>query len=220
MFAHMPEAKLRLTIPDGIWIGDVTREYPGTRVRVLAAIPDEVTGVGLVEVTGPDVRAVVERMDGVEDVTGVEVLQEGDDQALVQFETTDPLLLFPARGSGVPLQMPFDIRDGEAHWEVTAPHDRLSALGDQLEAFGISFTVERLHEYTPSETLLTERQRELVWTAVERGYYDTPRECSLTELAEAVGIAKSTCSSTLHRAEEQIVKAFVDERSDAAELAG
>ncbi|MFB6308290.1 MAG: helix-turn-helix domain-containing protein, partial [Haloarculaceae archaeon] len=29
--------------------------------------------------------------------------------------------------------------------------------------------------------------------------------------ADAVGIAKSTCSETLHRAEEKIIKRFVEE---------
>lgn len=207
----MPEAKLRLTIPEDIWIGDITRRHPDTRIRVLAAIPDELTGVGLAEIEGPDAAAVLAEMVDDEELTNVETLQHSDGEALVQFETTNPLLLFPARGSGIPLQMPFDIRNGEASWEVTAPNERLSALGEQLEEFGIQFTVDYVHhQQTASEQLLTERQREIVRAAVEEGYYDTPRKCSLTELAESVGIAKSTCSSTLHRAEEAIVKEFVE----------
>jgi predicted DNA binding protein len=54
-------------------------------------------------------------------------------------------------------------------------------------------------------------------TAVECGYYDTPRECSLTELAGELGVAKSTCSETLHRIEEVVVKRFVRELSEASE---
>jgi len=206
----MPEAKLRLTIPDDIWIGEITRRHPETRVRVLAAIPDELTGVGLAEITGPAAAEVLAEMADEEELTNLETLQHRDGEALVQFETTNPLLLFPARGSGIPLQMPFDIRDGEASWEVTAPNERLSALGEQLEEFGIQFTVDYVHQHTANEQALTDRQREIVRTAVEEGYYDTPRECSLTELAEAVGIAKSSCSDTLHRAEETIVKEFVE----------
>jgi len=57
--------------------------------------------------------------------------------------------------------------------------------------------------------VLTERQRRLVSLAAERGYYDTPRECTLTDLADAAGVSKSTASTTLHRAEEQIVKRFL-----------
>lgn len=56
---------------------------------------------------------------------------------------------------------------------------------------------------------LTGTQYSLVVRAVELGYYDTPRECSLTDLAEAVGLAKSTVSETLHRAEGKLIKSVV-----------
>ena len=205
----MPNAKLRLTVPEEVWLGEITRRYPETRIRVLAAIPDGLSGVGLVEITGPTTDAVVTAMAEQDDVTDIETLQRRDDEALVQFETADPLLLMPARGSNVPLEMPFDIRDGEVVWEVTAPREQLSELGGQLEEFGISFSVEYIRQESDRERLLTDRQREIVETAVEAGYYDTPRQCSLTELAERIDIAKSTCSDTLHRAEEAIIKEYV-----------
>jgi predicted DNA binding protein len=105
--------------------------------------------------------------------------------------------------------MPFSIADGRAEWSITAPHQRLSDLGTQLDEFGIEFTVEEVQESVEVEQLLTDRQFRLVTTAVDRGYYDTPRGCTLTELADALDLAKSTCSETLHRAEGRIVKEFV-----------
>jgi predicted DNA binding protein len=210
----MPEAKLTLTIPDDIWIGDITRKHPETRVRVLAAIPNELSGIGLAEVSGPSVEAVLAAMVHDDELTNVETLQPHEDEALVQFETTNPLLLLPARGSGLPLTMPFDIHGGEAVWTLTASSDRLSALGEQLDEFGIQYTVEYVQEYRTDDQLLTDRQQELVETAVAEGYYDDPRQCTLTELADHLDIAKSTCSSTLHRAEEVIVKSFVTDNQD------
>ncbi|MFC6863743.1 helix-turn-helix domain-containing protein [Halomicroarcula sp. GCM10025817] len=207
----MPRAELSLTIPEGTWIGDVSRSHDVT-FRILAALPGDESGVGLAEVTAPDLPAVLADVERRDVVTSMEILSHRDDTALIQFETSMPLLLFPVQGSGIPLEMPFSLEDGEASWEVTAPQERLSQLGDQLDEFGIPFQVERLHQRVESEQLLTESQLELIEAAVEQGYYDTPRDCSLTDLAEAVGIAKSTCSETLHRAEEKIIKQFVDER--------
>jgi len=128
-----------------------------------------------------------------------------------------PLLLLPARDSGVPLEMPFEIQDGNAVWEVTAPNDRLSELGSQLESFGISFTVEHVCQHLSEGQLLTGRQRRIVRTAIEEGYYDTPRDCSLTALAEKLDIAKSTASETLHRAEERIIKRYAEQFEDVPE---
>jgi hypothetical protein len=207
----MPRAELTLTIPEDVWIGSLSRSYPAAEFRILAAVPGGDTGVGLAEITAEDLVGVLGEMDDSESVTSLEILQRWEDTALVQFETDDPLLLFPIQGSGIPLEMPFRLTDGEARWEITAPQERLSALGQQLEEFGIPFHVERVSQHVETDQLLTQRQLDLVEAAVEQGYYDTPRDCSLTDLAEEVDIAKSTCSETLHRAEEKIIKEFVEE---------
>ncbi|QIO24013.1 helix-turn-helix domain-containing protein [Haloarcula sp. JP-L23] len=207
----MPRAELTLTIPDDIWIGDVSRTNADATFRILAALPGEESGVGLAEVTAEDLPAVLRDVESREAVLTMEILSHRDETALIQFETSTPLLLFPVQGSGIPLEMPFTLQNGKAVWEITAPQDRLSELGEQLSDFGIPFSVERVQQHVESEQLLTESQLELLEAAVEEGYYDTPRNCSLTELAESVGIAKSTCSETLHRAEEKVVKQFVDD---------
>jgi hypothetical protein len=206
----MPHAKLTLTLPDGIWIGRLTREFPEATLQVLAAMLDGEEGVGLIEMTAPDVTALLEGMDGDEEVSVVDVIQRTDDRALVRFETTTPLPLLAARDSGVPLETPFEITDGELTWEVTAPHQRLSELGETLDTLGISYQVGYVQERVPDEQLLTDRQHRLVEAAVDSGYYDTPRECSLTDLAAELDIAKSTASETLHRAEEKIVKRYAE----------
>lgn len=207
----MPRATLTITVPESVWIGSISWDHPETRFRILSALPGEETGVGLVEVTGPDLPDVLEAIDEASEVGELNTLKRHEDTALIQFETTDPMLLFPIMSSGIPLEMPFDLVGGNAVWEVTTSQDRLSELGEQLEAFGIQYTVEEVKYHLDTDQLLTDRQRTLVERAFELGYYDTPRECTLTELAEDVGLAKSTCSETLHRAEGKIIAEFVSE---------
>lgn len=177
---------------------------------MLAAFPAEETGVGLLEVTAPDLPAIVGAMDAHDEIARLDLHRATEDTALVELETIAPLLLFSVREAGLPLELPFTIRDGEADVEITAARDRLSAFTAQLEAFGMTFDVEYVRELVNSESLLTDRQQELLDAAVEAGYYDTPRECSLTDLAEDAGVAKSTASETLHRVEEKIVKEYVE----------
>ncbi len=205
----MPRATLTIDLPTDLWIGSISREYPTATFRILSALPGEESAVGLVEVSAPDLAAVIGAIRDVSETRELNLLRRHEDTALVQFETTDPTLLFPVVGSGVPLEMPFELHDGSAHWEITTTQDRLAALGEQLEAFGITYTVNEIRYHLQTEQLLTERQEELLREAVEAGYYDTPRTCTLTELAEAAGLAKSTCSETLHRAEGKVIKAFL-----------
>ncbi|WP_254544924.1 helix-turn-helix domain-containing protein [Halomarina pelagica] len=210
----MPRANLTLTIPNGIWIGDISRTHPDALFRILAAFPSDHAGVALTEVTAEELETILAEFADSEAVIELDILQRHDDTALIQFETTMPLLLLSAQGAGIPLEMPFRLIDGQIEWEVTAPQRRLSELGTQLESFGIPFTVNEIHQQIEAEQLLTDRQLQLLRAAAEHGYYDTPRRCSLTELADELGIAKSTCSETLHRAEEKIVKEFVENLGD------
>ena len=186
----MPYAKLTIDLPEVIWIGEVSR-------------------FGLLEIESDSLPAVIEAVESRNGLTSLRVMQRSDDTAVTQFETDEPLLLLSIRDSGAPLELPLTIRDGRALIELTASRDRLSEFGDQLETFGMSYTLNAVYDAVEQPTLLTDQQRELLVTAVELGYYDTPRECTLTELADGMGLAKSTASVTLHRAEEAVIKEYV-----------
>ena len=210
----MPYAKLTIDLPTAVWIGEVSRDFPSATFRVLSAMPSGEAGFGLLEVESESIPAVLGAIESLSGVSSVELMQHAENTAIVQFETSDPLLLLSIQESGAPLELPLTIRGGEAVIELTASRDRLSAFGQQLEAFGLSYTLNRVYDAVETLDLLTDQQRRLLVVAVEEGYYDTPRECTLTELAEAVDLAKSTASVTLHRAEERVIKEFAVERLD------
>lgn len=204
----MPRAELAVTLPRTTWIGAVSRAHPNARFRVLAALPDGARGVGLVEirVSAPsEVLAAIATADGV---TVAESIRVNDHEILVQFETAEPLLVVSPKDWGVPLELPMTIRDGTATLEVLAAQECLSELADQLQTAGVPFEVESIHGSVAVDELLTDPQRELLVAAVEHGYYAMPRRCTLTQLAESVGIAKSTASETLHRAEGTVLERF------------
>jgi hypothetical protein len=205
----MATAKLTISVPTDVWVGDLSTTRPNAEFRVLAALPAERSGVGLLELTSVDPTSVLAEMAEYDDVLDVELLRVSEGRALVRFETSDPLLLLSMRESGVPLELPITIRDGEPAVEITESRKRLSTLGTQLERFGIGFDVEFVHERSTSERLLTDRQCELLVSAVECGYYDSPRRCTLTDLAAMADVAKSTASEILHRAEGAVIRQYV-----------
>lgn len=212
----MTRARLVVDLPEGPWVADVSRDHPEATFRVLAALPDDGPGYALVNVTAPDAEAVLSDMADHSAVTDRTVLARSDREATVQFETSSPLLIRAAQRAGVPIRMPVEIADGEATVTVVGAHERLPELGEQFEDLGITYRIERVSGWEPPNRTLTDRQRETVLAAVEHGYYDTPRRCSLTELAEELGLAKSTVSETLHRAEEEVVKSFLAEKNPSS----
>ncbi|MFC6785259.1 bacterio-opsin activator domain-containing protein [Halobaculum halobium] len=59
---------------------------------------------------------------------------------------------------------------------------------------------------------LTDRQREVLRTAFEAGYYDWPRGCTGEEVAAELDIASATFSEHVHAAERTLIASMLNER--------
>lgn len=209
----MPEAKISAEIPETMWVHKVSTEYPNTVFRVISALPGDEYGTGVIEINGEGYSEAIKDIPEGETVLGIEVLWRDDDEnkALVQVRTDHHLILQKVSDSGVPMEMPFEIQDGVGEWELRASHESLSQLGSAFDSIGMNYTIEYVRDIdVGGDDPLTEKQREVLEEAHQLGYYDTPREISLSEVADRLGIAKSTCSEILHRAEGKIINAFLN----------
>ncbi|MFW5922145.1 MAG: helix-turn-helix domain-containing protein [Halodesulfurarchaeum sp.] len=95
--------------------------------------------------------------------------------------------------------------------------ERLTDLIGDLKAATEGVTVRRLKRVDTQDesnrqkfvTLdlyeLTDKQRQAITAAVAAGYYETPREVSLGELADRIEISKSALSQRLKAAESKLV---------------
>lgn len=208
----MPRATLAIDLPEGIWIQAVTAAYPDTIVRVVAVLPGADVGTALAELRTTDPIPVLSAIDGEPDVASFDLLWQYDDRALVQVQTMSPRLLGPFAEVGVPLETPFDVQDGAVELSLTTSDDRLSALGNRLEEAAIPYELRAVQGEPGREAdRLSDRQREILLEAVEAGYYETPRQASLTHVAETMGIAKATGSDLLHRAESKLVEWYLEQ---------
>lgn len=106
--------------------------------------------------------------------------------------------------------------DGTASFTVVGASEDLQAAIEDVRDIA-DFDVDRLGDYDPRESgytaALTDRQREVVATAVEAGYYDVPRSASQEEVAAALDIAASTVAEHLRKAEAALARTAI--RSDA-----
>ncbi|MFB6125990.1 MAG: helix-turn-helix domain-containing protein [Halolamina sp.] len=207
----MARAKLSVRLPPETWVGETTRAYPDAEVRVHSVIPSDDGGVALAEVRADapdDFLADAAAHDGLADLDVAEVAAS---RALVTLTTRHSMVLSSLQEAGVPADLPVVAQGGRVVVEVTAPRSRLSALGDHLSERSLSFDVEYIRGDAETETPLTSGQRELLALALSEGYYETPRRCTLTELAAVADVAKSTASERLHRAESAVVRWFAAE---------
>lgn len=216
----MPYAKLNIDIPEGMWIYDISTKYPEIVFEIVTAIVGEGIGVSLVRLHAEDTLPVIMDIDKRDDIDKFELLRKQETELLLQIQTPDPLLLRPVWQAGVPLTMPFDIQNGRVTWELTTSTDRLSRLRTQLEELDVGFSIEYVRDIDGGQVdqLLTDRQQEVLLTAIQEGYYRAPREATLGEVADVLGIANATCSDILHRAEGHIIHWFAEEHVLARSL--
>jgi len=213
----MTRARLTVSVPAGTWRGDVSRDHPETRLRTVALAGDGDAAVEVLSVAGPGADAALSAIDDHPGVRGATRLGGDTERLRVEVHGERTPLLRAAAAAHVAVETPFDVIAGEATVALASTHAGLSDFGEELRARDIDVAVEYVGESVDPSAALTPAQRELLLTAVEMGYYERPRECTLTDLAGAVGIAKSTCSETLQRVESAVVDAFLRDAHFAAD---
>ena len=192
------------------WLADLSTEFPDDEFRLLATQSREEHPLALLEARTTEGERFVRRFEATPEVLSSDVVYHDDRLVLVQFTTVVTELYGALRGSDNVSLYPTILRNGRFSVTLTASHERLSNYADELGKAGIPYQVSSLTQSYDSSELLTERQWEFVTGAVERGYYDTPRGCTLTELAEEFEVHKSAASRLLHRAEGRIMREFVE----------
>jgi len=144
----------------------------------------------------------------------LEYLTAGEDDwlAVSQFEPTEAVqwALELQRESLLVVDTPVRFT-AEDHLEVTflGTDEVFSDLYEYVES--VDYVTVDVLETGTYETdassltrVVTSRQEEVIETAVDLGYYSEPRQASLEDVGEAVGIAPGTAGEHLRKAEERV----------------
>lgn len=204
----MPHIRLKFKLPTGAF--EFSTDHPDEEFRILAAFPMDDELFVAFEAPTENQQAVIRYFD--ESPLSYDVLHTGEQSVLLQYEM--PVIPPPVRAvlaSGNLVQFPLILRDGWITFDLTTSHERLSKLKAEFEDAGFTYEVVSVTQSTQPTDLLTDRQRRIMIEALQRGYYDSPRECSLTDLAAGLDVGKSTASRLLHNAEETVIKEFFAE---------
>ena len=145
----------------------------------------------------------------------LEMHEEDESGILVSIRCTHPLALSAVELSNIYVYPPYGID---------------SKNGLEFRIFGISSSIRSFLDFVrtvmPPDSVsvqtikngsqkdfdfLTEKQREVLELAVRRGYYDDNSEVTLKQLADELGIARSTIGEHLKRAESETVKRAVSD---------
>jgi len=118
--------------------------------------------------------------------------------------------------TGVVVVPPIDFRpDGIAHLTVVGEGEKLRQTLAGLPD-GVEHTILRIGEYDWRQGIfdpeLTDRQLEALSAAVECGYYEMPKDGTVTAVADRLGTSASTASEHLRKAESAVISTFISLR--------
>lgn len=200
------------TVPsDQFPLGSVFEQLPDVTVELERIIPARdvvipyfwVRGTAVDDVEGafadhPGVKRI-EFVDSVQDEYLLRVEWAVDYNDVLTTLTETQIALIEATGTN--RQWTFEIR-GDARSDIAAFQSRCRELD-------IPITLTELHALTPVGTAieesLTDTQQEALLLAYDRGYFESPREVTMEDLGEELGISHQAVASRLRRGIKHIL---------------
>jgi Predicted DNA binding protein len=198
-------------------LGTVFENLPEVTVELERLIPHETLVIPYFWVRGAEAEDIEAAFEAHAGVVDVKLIDSVNDEYLMRAEwdveyfgvlsalaATNLVMLagigtkdgwhFEVRGESREAISEFRSRcqDDDISIDITAVHALLSVQGDDYE--------------------LTDTQREALVLAHERGYFDSPRETSLEELADELGITQQSLSSRLKRGHRRLIGGVLMER--------
>ena len=198
------QLRIEVRLPEGHWSGDVSRSRPEAVFRIEETMPLG-RGRGTARLSSSaDVMNELEAHLGVDEVRAL-----GDNRYEVDIAPGGGGYIKPIREVGIIPQSPFEVRDGWVDWTIECSAESSRELVQLLRDDEIPYRV--ISKRSTGTRMLTSRQRIVFDTAMNEGYWESPRRITLSALANLLSVSKSTLSVQLHKIEGVVLNSFADE---------
>lgn len=184
----------------------------GMRFELERIVPTGNMMMPFIWATGVGHETFLRRMRADRTVQAIHELDRVGDTRLYRIEWAEvptSLIIDIARTDAVLLEA-----RGNDHWLFRLrflDHDKLSAFHNSIIEHEIPIHIERTYTLTEETERghllgLTQDQREALTLALQRGYFETPSEVTLDELATALGVSKQALSTRIRRGNQKVLR--------------
>jgi len=193
-------------------LGSVFEDLPGVTVELERLIPHETLIIPYFWVRGVETKDIEAAFEPHVGVTNIRLVDSIDDEYLMRAEWEPEYFgvlsalaeanVVVLSGIGTKEEWRFEVR-GEGQ-------ESFAEFRTYCQENDIPIAITAVHAMLPIQGEgyeLTETQREALVLAYERGYFDTPREVSLEEIADELGITQQSLSSRLRRGHRRLIGA-------------
>lgn len=200
------------TVPaDQFPLGTVFEQLPGVTVKLERIVPGTDVVIPYFWVRGSHSDDIVAAFSDHPGVQHIELVDSVEDEHLLRAEWVADYagVLSTLTGTRVPL---IEAVGTDAEWTFEIRGDERSDIAEfqrRCRELDIPITLTALHALTPvetaSEATLTDEQQEALVLAYERGYFNSPREVTMDELGDELGITQQAVASRLRRGTRRIL---------------
>ncbi|MXR42642.1 bacterio-opsin activator [Halobaculum sp. WSA2] len=200
-------------VPDDFPLGSLIANRPEVRIRLEQVVPTRSDPIPYFWVYGSDSEEIVEALRDSPEVKRTQVVDDVDGELLVRVEWNPSAdgIIRVTRETNVTLVSAEGTDEG---WTLEVRGDDADAIKEfqaKCRESSIHLELRTLHTLMPlvgsDEYTLTERQRDALIAAYERGYFDSPRRVTLEELGSEFGITGQSFGSRLRRGTNRLIKA-------------
>ncbi len=203
--------EMEFTVPaEEFPLGSIFENLPGVTVELERLIPHETLTIPYFWVRGAKTGEIEAAFEPHAGVTDIRLVDSVEDEYLMRAEWVREYngLLTALSETNLTVLSGVGTDDG---WRFEVRGDTQEAIAEfrtYHQEQNISIDIATVHALLPirgDSYELTETQREALVLAYERGYFDTPRESSLEEIADELGITQQSLSSRLRRGHRRLI---------------
>lgn len=191
-------------------LGTVFENLPEVTVELERLIPHGSLIIPYFWVRGAAAEDIESAFEAHAGVVDIKLIDSVDDEYLMraEWEGTYFGVLSALATANIVVLSGIGTKDGW-HFEVRSEsREAISEFQTSCQNHDIQIQITAVHALLPVQGdgyELTDTQREALMLAYERGYFNSPRETSLEEIAEELGITQQSLSSRLKRGHRRLI---------------
>ncbi|MHA1520867.1 MAG: helix-turn-helix domain-containing protein [Promethearchaeota archaeon] len=203
------KSKLIITFPKQLWLS-LTKKYTNLQFEIKAFIPveqDPFVGNSLISITGSVPESFLQELDIHPSLISYSIMERTPNHMILNTVTKDHILLLTIVKNMILVDLPVSVSNGVAEFVISSTRSNIDQFIQDLESRGLSVEIKSIGNYSEDlfHKILTPRQFEVYNSAKQKGYYESPRQITLTELAREIKVAKSSLSSILQRIHSKLL---------------
>ncbi len=211
---------------DDFALGRTLGAHPEITVRLERVVPLGESNIPYLWVEDGSTDHLLSAIEADPGVADVSVVDSVDGRVLVRTEWTADGDGLVASITAVGAQILEAVGSGD-WWSLQLrfpSHEALAAFHEECSDHGVALDLRSILNRTPPddpslEGALTDLQRETVLAALDAGYFSVPRETTLEELAERMGVSDTAISQRLRRGLASLVRANLQGSDEVSQRA-